>query len=40
LNQLGAFQNKIRAQLGKSDPALAQELIDLAQQVIDATVCE
>ena len=36
VNQLHAFQNKVRAQIGKSDPALAAELIAEAQAIIDA----
>ena len=35
-NQLRAFQNKVRAQIERADPALAGRLIDLAQQVIDS----
>jgi len=34
--QLHAFQNKVRAQVHRQDAALAMELIDRAQQVIDA----
>ena len=34
-NQLHAFQNKVRAQIAPSDPALAQSLIDGAQNIID-----
>jgi hypothetical protein len=36
VNQLQAFQNKVRAQLGRSDPALTACLIQAAQGVIDA----
>jgi len=36
VNQLGAFQHKVRAQVARIDPALAQELTYLAQQIIDA----
>jgi hypothetical protein len=35
-NQLEAFQNKVRAQVGKTDPALAAEWIALAQAIQDA----
>jgi hypothetical protein len=35
-NQLHAFQNKVRAQIAKTDPALAAELIADAQAIIDA----
>jgi glucuronoarabinoxylan endo-1,4-beta-xylanase len=36
INQLLAFQNKVRAQVAPSDPALAASLIQVAQDVIDA----
>ena len=36
INQLSAFQNKVRAQVAKTDPALAAELIASAQAIIDA----
>jgi len=36
LNQLGAFQNKVRSEIEPLDPELAQMLIDNAQQMIDA----
>src|SRR3954468_11023974 len=36
INQLQAFQNKVRAQIQPSDPALAADLIKLAQMVIDS----
>jgi hypothetical protein len=36
LNQLHAFQNKIAAQIAPFDAALAAELTQLAQQLIDA----
>lgn len=39
MNQLGAFQNKCRAQLGRTDPAVAQALISASQQIIDAIIC-
>jgi len=35
-NQLHAFQNKVRAQIAPSDPALAQLWIHMAQEIIDA----
>ena len=34
-NQLQAFQNKVSAQVARSNPVLAQTLIQAAQQVID-----
>ena len=34
VNQLQAFQNKVRAQV--ADPALASQFIEAAQQVIEA----
>jgi hypothetical protein len=36
-NQLVAFQNKVRAQVARTDAALANQLIDAAQQIIDGT---
>lgn len=33
-NQLRAFQNKIKAQIAPSDPALAAELIEIAQSIL------
>ena len=39
LNQLEAFQNKIRAQVARSDPDLAKALIRAAQHIIDALRC-
>jgi len=39
MGQLGAYQNKVHAQIGRSNPAAAQALISLSQQVIDAIVC-
>jgi len=36
VNQLAAFQNKVRAQIARNDPALAEELIAEAQAIIDA----
>jgi hypothetical protein len=38
INQLEAFQHKVRAQVGPEDPVLADTLISLAQQIIDAIV--
>jgi hypothetical protein len=35
--QLSAFQNKVRAQVARVDAALASQLIDAAQQIIDST---
>ena len=35
INQLGAFQNKVRAQVGRSDLALAKLLIASAQEIIE-----
>ena len=34
INQLGAFQNKTRAQVARSDPALAETFIRTAQQLV------
>jgi hypothetical protein len=34
--QLGAFQNKVRAQIAPDDPVLARTLIDLAQEIINS----
>lgn len=36
VNQLQAFQNKVRAQVAPTDPAAAQIFHDLAQDIIDA----
>jgi hypothetical protein len=36
INQLHAFQNKVRSQLSRSDPATADALIQAAQSVIDS----
>lgn len=38
-NQLGAFQNKVQAQVGRQDPAAAQAFIDSAQRIMEAIVC-
>jgi hypothetical protein len=35
INQLNAFQNKVRAQVAPSDPALADQLLQAAQRIID-----
>jgi hypothetical protein len=35
INQLQAFQNQVRAQVAPYDPALAQQLIRAAQEIID-----
>jgi hypothetical protein len=40
LGQLGAFQNKVRAQVAKKDPSLATELITAAGEVIAALDCD
>jgi len=37
---LEAFQNKVRAQIGHVDAALADEIIALTQKVLDAIDCE
>lgn len=39
IGQLHAFQNKTRAQVGRRNPALADELIARAQAIIDAANC-
>jgi hypothetical protein len=36
VNQLQAFQNKVRTRLAPFDPVLAQQLVAAAQQIIDA----
>jgi hypothetical protein len=36
LNELRAFQSKVRAQVAPASPAYAQQLIDIAQQIIRA----
>lgn len=36
INQLGAFQQKVRAQIAPFDPKLASELFQAAQSIIDA----
>jgi hypothetical protein len=40
VNQLQAFQNKVRAQIGRVNTALADEIIALAQKLIDCIDCE
>ena len=35
-NQLRAFQTKVQAQIGRSDPSYAETLIDIAQDALDA----
>jgi hypothetical protein len=40
VNQLEAFQNKVRAQIGHVNAALAEEIIALTQEVLDAIDCE
>ncbi len=40
VNQLNAFQNKVRAQLGRSNPAVADDLIVLTDRVIGCIHCE
>src|SRR5262249_39909527 len=36
LNELAAFQNKVHAQMARSEPALAEQLTAAAQQIVDA----
>jgi len=38
LNQLMAFQNKVRAQIAPWNPTLAAELIEAVQEIIDALI--
>jgi len=40
INQLHAFQNKVRAQLGRSDSALAGQLTEAAQKIIDKAAAQ
>jgi hypothetical protein len=40
MNQLRAFQNKVRAQVGRGDQTLADDLIEAAQQIIDRATRE
>jgi hypothetical protein len=37
--QLGAFQNKVRAQIGKTDPAAANAMTSAVQKILDAMKC-
>jgi hypothetical protein len=39
LNQLHAFQNKVRAQVAPNNPAAAQALTDCAQEIMEAVAC-
>jgi hypothetical protein len=39
MNQLKAFQNKVRAQIGKTDPAAAAAFAECVQAIIDAVNC-
>jgi len=39
LNQLHAFQNKVRAQIAKENPAEAAAFIASVQKIIDAVHC-
>lgn len=39
LQQLSAFQNKVRAQVGNQDPTTAQELIDYVQRIMETIAC-
>jgi hypothetical protein len=39
LNQLNAFQQKVRSQVAPHDPALAESFITCAQRIIDAVAC-
>ena len=40
MNQLEAFQNKVRAQVAPANPAEAAAFIDCAQRILDAITCE
>jgi len=40
VNQLEAFQNKVRAQIGHENPALADEILALAQKILDSIDCQ
>ncbi|HEU0010770.1 MAG TPA: PKD domain-containing protein, partial [Verrucomicrobiae bacterium] len=40
VNQLEAFQNKVRAQIGRENSALADEIIALAQKILDSIDCQ
>jgi hypothetical protein len=39
LNQLKAFQNKVRSQVGPDNPAAAEAFINCAQRITDAIAC-
>jgi hypothetical protein len=39
MNQLRAFQNKVRAQVARANPVEAQAFIDCAQRILDAVAC-
>jgi len=39
LNQLNAFQNKVRAQIAPNNPDAAQAFTDCAQEIIEAVAC-
>jgi hypothetical protein len=39
IGQLGAFQNKVHAQIGKTDPAAANAMIAAVQKILDAIHC-
>lgn len=39
LNQLNAFQNKVRAQIGRDDPAAAAALLDCSNGIVEAIGC-
>jgi hypothetical protein len=38
INQLMAFQNKVRAQISRLDPDLAEMLIQAAERIIDSAI--
>jgi hypothetical protein len=40
VSQLHAFQNKVRAQVGRQNPAVADRIIALTQNVLDCVDCE
>ncbi|MCI0744185.1 MAG: HYR domain-containing protein, partial [Verrucomicrobia subdivision 3 bacterium] len=39
LGQLGAFQNKVQAQIAPSNPAAAEAFISCAEQIVEAVIC-
>jgi hypothetical protein len=39
-SQLKAFQNKVRAQITRLNPAAATDLINMAQMILDCVHCE